>query len=57
MIEFTENHDHESILYEKFLSQGKTGVHLCPEWDYMAIHDDSPEFEACLCSKEMVYSK
>ena len=23
--------------------------HSCPEWDYMVIDEDSPEFEACLC--------
>ena len=23
--------------------------HSCPDWDYMVIDEDSPEFEACLC--------
>jgi hypothetical protein len=26
--------------------------HSCPEWDYMVIDEDSPEFEACLCYAE-----
>ena len=23
--------------------------HSCPDWDYMVIDEDSPEFESCLC--------
>ena len=23
--------------------------HNCPEWDYLEICEDDPEFEACLC--------
>lgn len=23
--------------------------HSCPDWDYMIIDEDSPEFECCLC--------
>lgn len=57
MVEFEENLDHEALLYEKFREQQKTGVHFCPEWDYMAIHDESPEAEACLCSKESIDGK
>lgn len=26
--------------------------HSCPEWDYMVIDEDSPEFESCLCYAE-----
>ncbi len=26
--------------------------HGCPEWDYMVIDKDSPEFECCLCFKD-----
>lgn len=26
--------------------------HSCPEWDYMVIDEDSPEFEACVCYAE-----
>jgi hypothetical protein len=26
--------------------------HSCPDWDYMVIDEDSPEFDACLCFKE-----
>lgn len=23
--------------------------HLCPDWDFMAIDEICPEFDACLC--------
>ena len=26
--------------------------HSCPEWDYMVIDEDSPEFESCICYTE-----
>ena len=26
--------------------------HSCPDWDYMVIDEDSPEFDACLCYKK-----
>lgn len=45
----TENMDHEDILILHYKKQGRKKVHLCPNWDYMAIHDESPEFEACTC--------
>ena len=48
-VEWTENHDHEDVMLLYFKNQGKKRVHLCPDWDYMAIHDRSPEFEACSC--------
>lgn len=41
--------DHEERAFLTFREQGKSKVHYCPEWDYMAIHSLSPEFEACLC--------
>lgn len=25
------------------------GFHFCPDWDYMAICNDSPEKETCSC--------
>lgn len=28
---------------------GKKMWHLCPDWDYMEIDIDMPEFEACRC--------
>ena len=28
--------------------------HSCPDWDYMVIDEDSPEFESCLCYTEPV---
>jgi hypothetical protein len=52
MKSFAENLDHEEQLSLLFRKQGKTGVHLCPYWHGMAIHDKSPEFEACQCGKE-----
>jgi len=27
------------------------GYHFCPDWDYMVICPDDPEYEACLCIK------
>jgi len=45
----TENHDHEAKLLHLYKEQGKKDVHFCPNWHYMAIHDKSPEFEACQC--------
>lgn len=24
--------------------------HLCPEWDYMEIYPNTPEWESCLCT-------
>lgn len=23
--------------------------HFCPEWDFLEIYADSPEYEACIC--------
>jgi hypothetical protein len=42
--------DQELFFLEQFRSLGYEHVHLCPEWDFMAIHDRSPEFEACTCT-------
>ena len=44
-----ENHDSEDLLAELYRQQGKRGVHLCPDHHYMAIHDLSPEKQACQC--------
>lgn len=52
MIQWKENMDHEEVLAQYYKNQGKNRVHLCPDWDYMAIHDKSPEFEACGCYDE-----
>ena len=30
----------------------KKHLHRCPEWDYLEICEDDPEFEACLCFRE-----
>ena len=45
----SENMDMEQQLFLKYTREGKKSVHYCPEWDFMAIHDQSPEFDACLC--------
>jgi hypothetical protein len=45
----SENFDHEELLLSK-----RTKVHLCPDWDYMAIHEGSPEFECCTCDKSQL---
>lgn len=38
--------DRESQAYEKLKGALK---HFCPDWDYMAIDENCPEFEACTC--------
>ena len=48
---WTENLDHEEILHKYYTNQGKTGVHYCPDWDYMAIHDNSHEKTGCTCDQ------
>lgn len=48
-VKWAENLDHEQILYLYYQNKGATGLHYCPDWDYMAIHDKSPEFDACTC--------
>ena len=50
-IQWGENMDHEDVLAEYYRRQGRTGVHCCPDWDFMAIHDQSPEKEACTCGR------
>lgn len=51
-IVWSENMDHEEILAEHYRRQGRVKVHLCPDWDFMAIHANSPEFECCTCDKD-----
>ena len=48
-IQWSENMDHEDILAEYYRRQGRKKVHCCPDWDFMAIHEESPEFQACTC--------
>ena len=28
------------------------GFHFCPDWDFLPICKDSPEWEACTCTRE-----
>jgi hypothetical protein len=48
-IQWSENMDHEDILALYYKKQGKKKVHCCPDWDFMAIHEQSPEFQSCTC--------
>lgn len=48
-VEWTENMDHEAVLYEYYKKKGATKLHYCPDWDFMAIHEQSPEYDACTC--------
>jgi len=50
----SENYDHEAKLAALYREQGKTGVHFCEAWHYMAIHDKSAEFEACQCDLDAI---
>ena len=52
MTQWKENMDHEEILAERYRQQGKTGIHFCPEWSFMVIHDESPEKKLCNCVLE-----
>ena len=31
--------------------------HNCPEWDYLEICEDDPEFDACLCFRDSSLSQ
>lgn len=48
-VPWTENMDHEAVLFEYYKKRGAVKLHYCPDWDFMAIHDKSPEFDACTC--------
>jgi hypothetical protein len=43
--------DHEEVIFKTLTGKYK---HYCPEWDFMAIDEFSPEFEACLCYNQNV---
>lgn len=40
--------DRENQVFERLKGLKK---HFCPDWDYMAIDETCPEFEACCCEK------
>lgn len=44
--------DTEARLLQSFKEQGKKKAHFCPNWHYMAIHENSVEFEGCQCSED-----
>lgn len=50
-VQFSENMDHEAVLFEYYKMKGMKALHYCPSWDYMAVHSLSPEFQACTCDK------
>jgi hypothetical protein len=41
--------DKEEKVFEKLKGNYK---HYCPDWDFMAIDETCPEYEACTCSIE-----
>lgn len=41
--------DLEEERFKRYKELGKSQVHYCPDWDFMAIHADMPEFESCCC--------
>ena len=43
------NNAQEAQMLIKFRSEGKKLVHLCPDWDFMAIHSEMDEIAACCC--------
>lgn len=47
------NNSQEAQMLIKFRSEGKKLVHLCPDWDFMAIHADTDEIAACCCDFEL----
>ncbi len=42
----------EIVRSEEVSEAQKKRKHSCPDWDYMVIDEDSPEFDCCLCYKE-----
>lgn len=45
----TETVDHESKMVLQFRAEGKRLAHICPDWDFMAIHADMDEISVCCC--------
>lgn len=37
--------------YERYLKLKGEKKHFCPDWDFMAIDEFCPEFEACTCTR------
>lgn len=31
------------------------GFHFCPDWDFLAICDGTPEAQCCRCDKELIW--
>ena len=51
-----KNHLDQWYMARKYFNENMEKVdskrHQCPEWDYLEICEDDPEFEACLCFRE-----
>ena len=45
--------DHEKEMMNQFRREGRKLIHLCPDWDFMAIHADADEIAACCCDFEL----
>ena len=41
--------DEETAFLRKFQQEGKKLAHLCFDWDFMAIHAEMDEIQACSC--------
>lgn len=46
--------DRETQAYAKLTGKMK---HFCPDWDFMAIDETTPEFEACTCDKQALLQR
>ncbi len=46
--------DRESRVFKQLKGRYK---HFCPDWDYMAIDENSPEFDACSCGLQPLKSE
>jgi hypothetical protein len=43
--------DYVDYEYEQYLKLKGEKKHFCPDWDFMAIDEFCPEFEACTCTR------
>ena len=43
--------NYEYRVFKLLASRGDEGVHYCPDWDEMAISEQTVEIEACLCAR------
>lgn len=43
--------DREKALHKKWSQEGRLHVHYCPDWDFMLLHSETPEYQACCCDR------